>query len=66
MASSAQKLVNVVTMQDTDVEFKDNYNGIFFHPRISSMMSVDEILSLVLLDFLLLEDVRAYAVEEIQ
>lgn len=61
-----QKLVNVVTMQDADVEFKDDYNDSFPHPSDAGMMSVDEILSLVLLDFLPLEDVRAHAVEEIQ
>lgn len=59
-------MVNIVTMQDTDVEFKDDYNDSFLHPTDASMMTIDEILSLVLLDFLPLEDVRAYAVEEIQ
>lgn len=37
-----QKLVNIVTMQDSDVEFKDDYNDSFYHPSDASMMSVDE------------------------
>lgn len=56
-----EKLVNVVTMQDTDTDFQDYYN----YPSDASMMSADEVLLLVLLEFFLLEDVRAYAVEEI-
>lgn len=59
-------MVNIVTMQDTDVEFKGDYNDSFLHPTDANMMTIDEILLLVLLDFLPLEDVRAYAVEEIQ
>lgn len=57
-----EKLVNIVIMQDTDVEFKDDNNDSFPHPSDASLLSVDEILSIVLLDFLPLE---AYAVEEI-
>lgn len=58
--------MNVITTQDTDAEFKDEYNDSFPHPSDASMVSIDEILSLVLLDFLPLEDVKACAVEEIQ